>query len=877
MITRIGDDYKFRASLTQKPINKHADVPKSLQFSPRPVMQYYDYSQLIQKPLSFKGLGFDETIEYNYFQLPIVKNQSGQEFQAMPDKTQLAAARSLYNGDNTVCIAPTGTGKTAIANYVITRNLEKGKKTYYTTPLKALSNDKYREFCKIYGEENVGLLTGDIKLKKDAPVLIMTTEIFRNMALSNYANPQKRSFRDVQTVVFDEAHYINEPERGKIWEESIMLAPKNIQILPLTATIGNASQFSSWIESITGKQTNLVEASPKDRYVPLVYYNYNPKKEYKFHELIRGKVNIPQIAQLSEEGNLSERQARALSILEEKEGLTREEVLNKLKELTRSQPTNHSEFAKSIRSSFKLRELAAQEITQLLIDSDTKKINEFSQSKELKKRGANGDKQNGYGDLIRDLRDKEKLPAIIFKFSRAGCNQSAKDVSGLNLELTTDDEKAEISKVIKNYTDAGIYLGKNFNPKHLLNGVATHNAGLMPGYKKLVEELFSRKLLKVVFATSTLSAGINMPARTVVITQLEKPTGEKGVTEPLSANEFHQMSGRAGRRSVDTIGNVVLYDLNIEDQELAEKLILQKADPITSKYGLNYNFLTSYYQQSNNDERLNEFVQKTLKISQAGEKKAEVSQELMEEIETHKKTLVDLGFLEELRGGHGATLKGEMLSKVHGYNEITLVEMIKNKNLKDLNAAELAGFAASAVSSHIDFEDEVSDLIGQLVVQKCNENSKFEFLDVLSDADDYDSLTESAENKNGIVKNGGGTDIFSAYVGYTWASSNLDSYDKENSIEAFKNLLSDPDARKNEKHFPNFNFHPFNKVFEGDLYNIISQSVDVLKQIINICEFALEKPELDGDHKYYSNLLKTAQKSVELVKLPPIHDSLSVA
>lgn len=870
MITRINSSYTQKSNSVQKPTIKPMPKIKTPQINPDKIMQHYSSLGNITfnaMPINFKGLDFKQTISNNYFQLPKIKNSTSEIVQAMPDKTQLASAESIFNGDNTVCIAPTGTGKTAIANYAITKNLENGKRTYYTTPLKALSNDKYREFCKIYGEENVGLLTGDIKLKKDAPVLIMTTEIFRNMALSNYANSSKNSFQDVATVVFDEAHYINEEDRGRIWEESIMLAPKGIQILPLTATIGNAKEFSNWIEEITGKKTNLVEASPKDRHVPLVYYNYAQKKQVKFQELINGKVDMAKIISLKNEGNLSERQTRAIEKLQEASSYSEDFLFEKLSTLTKKQPVNHSEFADIIRKEFGLKELPAQEITQLLLDSDTRKINKLQPQKTLL------DKDD-YNKLIQDLQKQQKLPAIIFKFSRAGCNQSAKDAANANLNLTNEDEQLQIKEVVKKYQDAGIYLGKNFNTKQLEMGIASHNAGLMPGYKKLIEDLFSRKLLKVVFATSTLSAGINMPAKTVVITQLEHPSKVKGESIPLSANEFHQMSGRAGRRGVDTIGNVVLHNLSNEDHELAEKLVLQKADPIKSKYEPSYNLLTSYYQKNGSEELLNEFIEKTLKTYQSAENKDEIVANMKDDFENHKKVLLDLGFLDKAENGYRSNIKGKMLSKVHGYNELTLVEMIKNKKLENLDAVELASFASSMVATNISFEDKEIDLIRDLIITQCEERSKDDILEAICDSDDYDEETELTQTKNGIFKPTQKTDLFSSYIGYRWAQA---SENEEDSIEAFKNILADPNKEKGEKDFKNFNYHPFKDINEGSLYNTLTQSIDVLKQIINICEFAIETPELECDKEYYANLMKTAEKSVELVKIPPIYDKLSVA
>ena len=401
--------------------------------------------------INFKGASgyahdFYDSIEKNYFQLPILKTKAGREYQAMPDKTQLECAKSLYKGDNTVCIAPTGTGKTAIANYIITKNFFDNKKTIYTTPLKALSNDKYREFCKLYGKENVGLLTGDIKLNPGAPVTIMTTEIYRNMALGQYADPTRNRFKDIATVIFDEAHYLNEKERGKVWEESIMLTPKEIQILPLSATIGNGSEFSSWIRDVTGKTTNLVEASPKDRHVPLVYYNYTKDRNEKFTELIKGKVDIPSIEQ--NQDNMSQRQIRAIDMLYQKmydkdedyaaTKEERQEIFDFLKrKVTRNCKMPHKEFARLIRKEFKLKELQAQEITQLLLDSDSRSINETGLGAPDKL--TKGKKSNEeYKELVQDLKESKKLPALIFRFSHAACNSTVMALNSPKLELTTD-------------------------------------------------------------------------------------------------------------------------------------------------------------------------------------------------------------------------------------------------------------------------------------------------------------------------------------------------------------------------------------------------------------------------------------------------------
>ena len=856
---------------------------------------HFDY--LKSNALFFKGQinnnDFQETIDKNYFKLPMIKTKNGRTIQAKPDNTQLACAKSLYEGANTVCIAPTGTGKTAIANYAITKNLSEGKRTIYTTPLKALSNDKYREFSKIYGEENVGLLTGDIKLKKDAPIVIMTTEIYRNMALGAYADTNDEDrFNNVKTVIFDEAHYLNEEERGKIWEESILLTPKNIQILPLSATIGNAREFSLWVQNVFSKDqqgeflysplmTNLVEASPKNRHVPLVYYNYTGQKDKPFVELIRGKVDVNQLNE-----KLSQRQIRALDMLyqakynEDDDYSTseaeKEEIINDLKAYTNKQKMPHVQFAKIIQSKFKLKELKAQEITQLLIDSDTKSINpqaERSAEKQDKK-----SRTNDYKELVRNLKNDNKLPALVFIFSRMQCNDTAALVADSGLNLTTQKEKEEIQEIIKNYKEQGIYLGSNFSEKELIQGVASHHAGLLPSYKKLVEELFSKKLIKAVFATSTLSAGINMPAKTVVITSITHPhKAETGEIEymPLTSNEFHQMSGRAGRRGIDTIGNVVLYNLRSDDENIAKSLILSPPDNIESKYNPNYSFLTSYYQKYQNDDILKYFQANTFKTFQSSNKRR-TKEELAQEFEKYKNVLIQKGFLEEKEDGIFTTEKGKMLSKCHGYNNLTLCEMINNEELKNLDALELASFAGAMTAERVENKDDKKDdkIYAQTLVDKClREDGEAPLIEALDKAMDFDDEMFAIQKRAKIEDiDDYATGIFESYITYDWVKRNSLA-NNNTSIKNFR-LLGDELLGKKSK-YRALSPYSVKKFEDGNLYRILAQSIDVLKQIINICEYKLEETYCENE-EYYQNLLEKSQQAIELIKQPPVHDALSI-
>lgn len=849
------------------PIKTHFSSTQNLQMASYPASYY--------QQILFKGAAtpsFNETIKKNYFQLPILEDSKGRKYQAMPDDTQLRSAKSLYEGDNTVCIAPTGVGKTAIANYVITKNLKEGKKTYYTTPLKALSNDKYREFCKIYGEENVGLLTGDIKLKKDAPVLIMTTEIYRNMALNEFSDPTKNRFRDVNTVVFDEAHYIDEHERGKIWEESIVFTPQNMQILPLSATVGNAEEFASWIDSITSKKTNLIEASHKERFVPLVFYEYNKDEKVPFKEVVKGKINLASIKERAEQGALTDKEKRAIEILADKNETTTDEAREKLFSLFDEENIKHTTFSQTIQEKFALKEHVAHEVTQLLMDHSSRELNRHVLSRHDKKRP-----KEDFKTLIHDLDDAKKLPALIFKFSRNACDMNVKNLIEEKINLTTPEEKEQIRQIVHEYKEKNVYLGKHFNEHDLMSGVASHHAGLMPGYKKLVEELFSKKLLKVVFATSTLSAGINMPARSVVITQLDRPD-DRAVDgySPITVNEFQQMSGRAGRRGIDKIGDVILYNLSNSDKEIAKKYIFSNPNAITSKYSTSYNFLASYYMQSDDKKGLDYLLDKSLYMYQAQKNNPIKSKNrLNSKINKYERVLEKFKFLEKTPRGFKTTPMGNLLTKAHGYNELVLVKMIADKKLDMLDPVELASFAAGLIDSGVKFEnDEVKRLVNDLFVYLCEEEGKYDILDTLCDAGDLCEKLQRVENENRIKDETKDIDVFSSYIAYSWL--NQSEYE-ENSANNFKNILKDPTVRKNEKEYLGFRYNPFKHIFEGDVYSVLSQSVDVLKQIINISEYALENATSEEDEYYYINLIQTAREAVDKLKKPPLYDGTSVA
>jgi len=424
------------------------------------------------------------------------------------DDFQQEAINFIKEGKSVVVCAPTGAGKTVIAQSAIHLALENNQRIFYTTPLKALSNQKYFDFSKLYGEDKVGLLTGDTSINREAQIVVMTTEVFRNMLYGTTFGTVRDNLQDVKYVVLDEVHYMNDEQRGTVWEESIIYCPTNIQIIALSATVQNSKQLTDWINSVHSK-TELVYTD--FRPVPLKFYYYDSSKPYDILPL-----------------------------------LTQNGLLNN-------------------------------------------KIKPESKYKHFNKKKA----QNPVSKIISVLNEKDMLPAIYFTFSKKKCDENAKKCLGL--ELLSKDERKIAEIEVDNYIKENPYLENNNQIELLKNGVASHHAGLLPSWKVLVERLFQKGLIKVVFATETLAAGINMPARTTIISSISK-RGDNG-HRLLTANEFLQMSGRAGRRGMDKIGYVVIVGTPFQTPLEVAALATAKSNPLESKFSPCYSMVLNLLQR----------------------------------------------------------------------------------------------------------------------------------------------------------------------------------------------------------------------------------------------------------------------------------------
>ncbi len=840
---------------------------------------------------------FAKTLEYNYFELPKI-NIDGKTYQIKPDKGQIECARKIYDGDTTILEASTGAGKTALAHYAVNKNLYDGKKTIITVPLVSLANDKYREFSKIYGKENVGLLTGVTKKNVNAPITIMVTEILRNQAQS--LNERKD---EIGTIIFDEAHFIADKNRGAVWENSIISTIQNdIQALCLSATLGNGDEFAHWIKSLNpNRPVSRVEINPSERFVPLTYSIYKPfaneDNSGNFIPVIKGDVNLGEI----DENNLTDKQKRALGEIFKTQNkkndfyeMSKEEYITtfrnlKIKTSGLNRVFELDEFKEKLEEKYpELDKNQREKIAQLLLSN--KKVDRVRV--DFMPRG------DDYPSLVKDLKREDLLPALVFKLSQKGCDEIANSLERSDLDLTTDDEKDQIRDTINDYKQKGVYFGPDFDENMLLRGYGVHHAGKMPGYQKLVEELFAKKLLKVVSATSTLSAGINMPVRTVVMTDVtyKKFNPETKTLEyaPITPSEFHQMTGRAGRRGVDSLGHVVLYNIPtpkegfLKDNSqfkdrlaFAYDLIQSEPNKLISRFKPEACMMAQYYSENSTNDNLFDVINKSFKVSLA-KNPEKTAKSLKKKFENYSTILLKHDFIEkDNKGKISLTPKGELLKSAMGANPIMLVSLIYDEKLKDVSAEQLCQISGYIASSDYQKENEnsnalISEKIASLLQDEndsADEIHKFQAARALyqNKEDKIIKALNEAKLKADEIEI---SDNFGGFVAYLWAH-----YNKQNpndSVSNFDLLLTDalkPIKDLGDSQSENFGAKlEFNrKAAPGHAYKIISQSLSVLKQIERICDYAIENPG-DYDVQYYKNLKETAHDALKLMKKPPIDE-----
>ena len=590
------------------------------------------------------------------------------------DTFQITACERLEEGRSVLVAAPTGSGKTTIAEFAVyLARRERDARIFYTAPIKALSNQKFRELCDEYGEDEVGLLTGDLNIRGDAPIVVMTTEVLRNMI---YA--ESDALADLAFVVLDEVHFLGDRFRGAVWEEIILHLPRQVRLVALSATVSNAEEFGDWMHAVRG-DTDVVLS--EHRPVPLYQHVLTPKELLPLYvgrdgELVdRGRLN-PELRMLEAGGRGSSRGGRG--------GRDR------------------------------------------------------ARGRAPQRRG----RRVSRADIVRALDETELLPAIVFVFSRNGCDQAVRQCLFEGITLTTREEREEIRRIARAETrdmseEERRVLGVREWIAGLERGIAAHHAGLLPAFKAVVERLFQRRLVKVVFATETLALGINMPARAVAIERLDKFNGEQRV--PLTSGEYTQLTGRAGRRGIDVEGHaVVVWSDSVELEALAH-LAGARSFPVNSSFRPTPNMAVNLLQRM--DE---EHVRETLELSfaqfqadravvdQARELRAEQdslagydraaakaqgsdrkrwedrARKLRRRIERGRRQvasrtgtiartfdrvvemLLELGYLERISGEPQVTTWGELLRRIYGERDLLVAECLREDVFRGLDAAGLA-------------------------------------------------------------------------------------------------------------------------------------------------------------------------------------------
>lgn len=464
------------------------------------------------------------------------------------DDFQRNAIEAFERGDSVMVAAPTGSGKTVVAEYGIYASFRGTGRVLYTAPIKALSNQKFRDLRAVYGDE-IGLLTGDVTENRDARVLVMTTEILRNMLLQS-----PWELDDVETVIFDEIHYLADQDRGTTWEESIILCPDHIQLICLSATVTNAEEIAGWIGR-THRPVRLVTHTARP--VPLALYFFH---EDQLHPVVdHYGEHVGDFSRVG--GEMRRQRPRG------RHGRVAAEVL---------EPQPH--------------------------------------------------------EIVEQLEKQQLLPVIYFLFSRNDCQAFAERLAAMHPLTIQQEDQDQIEHILQTYLESLREEDRQLDQVRVIQklarkGIGFHHAGLLPVLKQLVEVLFSRGLMQVVFATDTLALGVNMPARTVVVGRMSKWDGRQKRT--LIPNEFQQMAGRAGRRGMDAFGHVVmLYSPWIPFREMLP-VAIGPLLPVQSAFAIRYNTVLNLWDPPEGD-RVRQMLQRSLAQYQSNQRTRIIEQDILE-------------------------------------------------------------------------------------------------------------------------------------------------------------------------------------------------------------------------------------------------------
>lgn len=466
------------------------------------------------------------------------------------DDFQREADEALEAGRNVLVAAPTGAGKTVVADFAMFLAQERNVKAFYTTPIKALSNQKYHDLAAVYGPDRVGLLTGDTSINSEADIVVMTTEVLRNMLYE-----RSTTLNALGYVILDEVHYLADRFRGPVWEEVIIHLPESVRIVGLSATVSNVEDFSQWITSVRGETTLVVS---ERRPVPL-----------EQHVMVQADEHTePELIDLYRHDGDGEQTTKINARL-----------IDRLDQLDRRAARRRGEERPNRRGGAgrggKGRDRAARK-----------------PERHTPRRWA----------VVDELNYLDMLPGIYFIFSRNGCDQAVEQCINAGLELTSEAEVRRIRRIVDEMVEgqmsADDLKALQFSKFRfaLEEGFASHHAGMIALFRQIVERLFEEGLVKMVFATETLALGINMPARCVVVEKLEKFDGTGHVQ--LTPGEFTQLTGRAGRQGIDTIGHAVVVDHHGFLPATAASLSSKRVYPLHSSFRPTFNMAVNLLNSS---------------------------------------------------------------------------------------------------------------------------------------------------------------------------------------------------------------------------------------------------------------------------------------
>ena len=510
-----------------------------------------------------------------------------------PDPFQLEAISLIKEFDVLVC-APTGSGKTWIAEKCIEMYLKEGKRIWYASPLKALSNSIYTQFIQKFGPYKCGIITGDRKENPDAPIIVGTTEILRNQL---YDVMHQGTSLDADLIIMDEAHYMSDPERGVVWEETLIYTPPRVRLLLLSATISNPEEIADWLKEIREVEVKIVKS--EKRPVPL----------------------------------------RLISILPDGS----------------------------------------------LVPFDTEK----GLNPKIKKISGIGYGKINYGDIIAYLRELNLLPAIFFLKSRRDCDDAIYSCPPVKTPPEIKGRlKQELNKFLKLYPHLQ---GHRHIPILLSSRVASHHAGHLPYWKLLVEHMMNKGLLEAIFSTSTVAAGVNFPARTVVLVQSDRFNGHEFVD--LTSTEFHQMTGRAGRRGKDNIGFALIFPGSHQDPYLIYRLWKSPPEPIISQLYINFSMVLNLLLSHEPDD-IKELLERSFARFQERLLFGKTSNWLWKSFKAHLKFLKQTGFVDK---EDRLTPDGIWASKLRIDHPLLIAEAIRKGAMNNLSPEELAGAIAPFV------------------------------------------------------------------------------------------------------------------------------------------------------------------------------------